>query len=301
MNALLNNFKNDSRVDMVSVEALFPDETSPWKLNRESKDFEELQESIETFGILQPLLITRKGDGYIIISGTRRWVIAKELGIELVPAIIIYPQNDFEINVIRNDLNLKVRKKILPSEMAKAFKLEMESVSVQGKRTDLLLESNTSEEDISSVNNAVVIATKYNISKSTYYRYIQLNNLPEEILYCVDLELISVRTAADYIIKLNQHNMNLLAMYCKQNKVRINQKCIQNIYKAQELYGELSAEVIIEIIEGKEKVPTGKEPSIKLNNQFIKNYIPSHLQTEELQITYIEKAIEFYKAHTENL
>ena len=71
----------------------------------------ELSESIRQFGVLQPLLVQKKGKYYEIIAGERRWRAAKMAGLKKVPAIIreFSPQEVVEISLIENiqreDLN----------------------------------------------------------------------------------------------------------------------------------------------------------------------------------------------------
>lgn len=84
----------------------------------------ELAESIKQFGILQPLLVQKKGDYYEIIAGERRWRASKLAGVKEVPVIIkeFSDQEAVEISLIENiqreDLN--------PIEEAVAYKRLME-------------------------------------------------------------------------------------------------------------------------------------------------------------------------------
>lgn len=80
----------------------------------------ELSESIKKHGIIQPLVLKKSGENFIIIAGERRWRAAKLAGLKDVPAVImdIEEQQVLEISLIENiqrqDLN--------PIEEAKAFK-----------------------------------------------------------------------------------------------------------------------------------------------------------------------------------
>ena len=64
----------------------------------------ELSESIKQFGILQPLLVQKKGKYYEIIAGERRWRAAKLAGLKTAPVIIkeFSPQETVEISLIEN-------------------------------------------------------------------------------------------------------------------------------------------------------------------------------------------------------
>lgn len=103
---------------MVKVTSIEPNRDQPRKdFNEEA--MEELAESMKQYGVLQPLLVQKKGDYYEIIAGERRWRAAKLAGLKEVPVVIreYTKQQTMEIalieNVQREDLN--------PIEEAKAY------------------------------------------------------------------------------------------------------------------------------------------------------------------------------------
>lgn len=89
----------------------------------------ELAESMKEYGVLQPLLVQKKGDIYEIIAGERRWRAAKLAGLKEVPVVIreYTKQQSMEIalieNVQREDLN--------PIEEAKAYQRLMQEFSLK--------------------------------------------------------------------------------------------------------------------------------------------------------------------------
>lgn len=103
---------------MVKVTAIEPNRDQPRKdFNEEA--MQELADSMKQYGVLQPLLVQKKGDFYEIIAGERRWRAAKLAGLKEVPVVIreYTKQQTMEIalieNVQREDLN--------PIEEAKAY------------------------------------------------------------------------------------------------------------------------------------------------------------------------------------
>lgn len=103
---------------MVKVTAIEPNRDQPRKdFNEET--MAELAESMKVYGVLQPLLVQKKGNYYEIIAGERRWRAAKLAGLKEVPVVIreYTKQQTMEIalieNVQREDLN--------PIEEAKAY------------------------------------------------------------------------------------------------------------------------------------------------------------------------------------
>ena len=104
---------------LVKISKVEPNRTQPRKQFDEDALL-ELSESIKQFGILQPLLVSNKGDYYEIIAGERRWRAAKLAGVKEVP-VIIKEFNDQQVveislieNIQREDLN--------PIEEAMAYK-----------------------------------------------------------------------------------------------------------------------------------------------------------------------------------
>ena len=103
----------------VSIESIVPNPNQPRTHFNESQ-LEELSESIQENGVLQPLLVRKKGNKYEIIAGERRYQASKIAGLEKLPVIIkeVDDQKMLELalieNLQRSDLN--------PIEEAKGYK-----------------------------------------------------------------------------------------------------------------------------------------------------------------------------------
>ncbi|MBO6207531.1 MAG: ParB/RepB/Spo0J family partition protein [Lachnospiraceae bacterium] len=81
---------------------------------------EELADSIRQVGILQPILVTKKGDIYEIVAGERRWRAARQAGLKEVP-VIVREFTEEEIDAISLIENLQ-RQDLNAIEEAQAFK-----------------------------------------------------------------------------------------------------------------------------------------------------------------------------------
>ena len=109
---------NDKGVAEIDINKISPNREQPRRVFDEFA-LEELAESMKVYGVLQPLLVQKKGDYYEIIAGERRWRAAKLAGLKEVPVVIreYTKQQTMEIalieNVQREDLN--------PIEEAKAY------------------------------------------------------------------------------------------------------------------------------------------------------------------------------------
>lgn len=109
---------NSEAILKIDINLIKANEDQPRKYFDEQKIY-ELSQSIKDHGIIQPLILKKSGERYVIIAGERRWRAAKLAGINEVPAILMDLSNRdvMEISLIENiqrqDLN--------PIEEAKAF------------------------------------------------------------------------------------------------------------------------------------------------------------------------------------
>lgn len=168
VNKTVTSNSGDSIVDVShpdeknSIVQVSPDDISvnPYQPRRRFSEthIEELVESIKIYGIIQPLIVTKKEEGgYELIAGERRWRSAKKLGLATVPVIIrdADKQEKLEIalieNIQREDLN--------PIETAISYR-------------KLVDEFNLTQEEL---------AGRVSKSRSAVANSLRLLNLPEEI------------------------------------------------------------------------------------------------------------------------
>ena len=111
----------------VELESITPGSMQP-RTHFDEASLQSLAESIRAHGIVQPLLVRRRGDGYELIAGERRWRAAKLAGLTRVPVVVKDVPDDslLEIalieNIQREDLN--------PIEEAQAYKKLIETVGL---------------------------------------------------------------------------------------------------------------------------------------------------------------------------
>src|SRR4026209_1511312 len=106
-------------VQHLLVDSIVPNRYQP-RQNFSAQELAELTDSLKQSGLLQPILVRRKGDGiFELISGERRWRAAKEAGLETIQAVIRNCGDEESVvlalveNLQREDLN--------PMEMARAY------------------------------------------------------------------------------------------------------------------------------------------------------------------------------------
>lgn len=174
------------KVEELPLTELTPFKDHPFKVKNDA-EMAELMKSIADAGVLSPALARpREGGGYELISGHRRLVACKALGMDTMP-VIVRKLTDEEAVITMVDSNLQ-REHILPSEKAFAYKMKLEAMKHQGRRTSDQLGQKFSVEQI---------ADDSPDSKTQIQRYIRLTNLIPEILQMVDDGKIALTPAVE--------------------------------------------------------------------------------------------------------
>ena len=127
--------EENGRELMVKLALIEPNHEQPRKDFNEEQ-LGELAESIKRYGILQPLLVQKKGSFYELIAGERRWRAAKIAGLKEVPVVLreYSRQETMEIalieNVQREDLN-PIEEALAYQQLVKEFNLTQEEIAVR--------------------------------------------------------------------------------------------------------------------------------------------------------------------------
>lgn len=173
---------------------------------KEDEEMRSLMESIAQFGVISPCIVRKKGDDrYELISGHRRKRACELLGIGTLPVIIRELSEDDAV-ILMVDSNLQ-REHILPSEKAFAYKLKMEALKRQGKRTDL-----TCTPVVHKLKSVELIGKENGDSREQVRRYIRLTHLIAELLEDVDIGKIALRPAVElsYLTEEEQKDLSYI-------------------------------------------------------------------------------------------
>ena len=109
-------------IDEISLSEIFPNPFQPRRIFDEQK-INELAQSIEEHGIFQPIILKKVKQGYIIVSGERRFRAAKKVGLRTIPSII-RQYEESKVAEIALAENLQ-RENLTPIEEAEAYKMVM--------------------------------------------------------------------------------------------------------------------------------------------------------------------------------
>ncbi len=262
----------------IAIEKLFPFEGHPFKV-QDNEEMNVLIESIQEQGILSPLIVRPKentSDEYEIVSGHRRFRAAVKAGMKEVPALIVPIDRDAAaIAVVDSNLH---REHILPSEKAFAYKLKMEALSRQGKRTDL-----TSTQLVSKLRSNEIIGQSTDESRETVRRYIRLTNLIPPILDMVDEKRIAFTPAVELSYLLPEEQIMLLSEMEYSD-------CTPNLSQAQRLKAlsmqGLFTEERLSAIMSEEKA--NQKERVKIPAERIRKYFPKDYTITQMEETIVK-------------
>ena len=260
----------------------------PYKV-RMDEDMEALVESVKNYGIITPVILRQKEDGrYECASGHRRRKAAELAGHTTIKAEVREMTRDEAIIIMAH--SNRQRSKILPSEKAFAYKMEMDALRRQGKRNDLT--SRPLGEKLLSVEQLSNDAAD---SARQIHRYICLTNLAPALLDMVDEGRIAFRPAVELSYLTEQEQADLLETISYEDATPSLAQAIKMKEFSRE--GRLNADVILSIM--CEQKPNQKE-KISFHTEKLKPYLPKNIspkQTEE----YILKALEYYQRYRERM
>ena len=287
---LFSTDESRAEAQLEKVIKLNPDEISdfpnhPFKVKQDD-DMAEMVESIKKYGVLVPALVRPKEDGgYEMVAGHRRKFAASLAGVSEIPCIVRSLTDD-EATIVMVDSNLQ-REKILPSEKAFAYKMKLEAIKRQGRRTDLT--SAPLEPKLKGSRSNEELAANSPDSRSQIQRYIRLTELIPPVLQMVDDGKIAFRPAVElsYLSKEQQESL-YSTMECEDCTPSLAQAIKMKEFSKD---GKLTDEVILSIMQ--EEKPNQRE-QFKIPKERISKYFAPGTPAQKIEDTII-KALELYR------
>ena len=268
----------------IPLEKLVPFPNHPFKV-RDDEEMNKLVESVSENGVLVPAIVREKDNGdYEIISGHRR-KFASEIAGKSTLRCIVSNLDDDAATVIMVDSNIQ-RENILPSEKAFAYKMKLDAMKHQGKRTDLT--SNQLGRKLNNAETAQIIGDENGDSQSQVRRYIRLTYLIPELLQMVDDGKMKMLPAVE---------ISFLDKECQQDLLEAieSECCTPSHAQAIRMHkmfndGELNGDTILDVM--CELKPNQQERLI-IPHKTLEKYIPQSVAPEKRQ-DYVCKALEHY-------
>ena len=265
----------ETRAEYLPIEKLKPFEGHPFKVT-DNEEMDQLVWSILTQGLLTPLVVRPLDNGeYEVISGHRRLHACKKAGIETVPALIYAIDRDAAA-IALVDSNLH-RESILPSEKAFAYKMKMDALSRQGKRTDLTSRQLGEKWSVTQLSEAG------NDSERQIHRYIRLTHLIPGILQMVDEGKIALTPAVELSFLTDTEQEDLL-------ETMESEDCTPSLSQAQQMKllsqrGELTMDGIFKLLC---QPKANQKEKVSFFRDDIRSFFPPHYTTARMQSTIVE-------------
>ena len=270
------------KVEELPLTELTPFKDHPFKVKNDA-EMAELMKSIADAGVLSPALARpREGGGYELISGHRRLVACKALGLDTMP-VIVRKLTDEEAVITMVDSNLQ-REHILPSEKAFAYKMKLEAMKHQGRRTSDQLGQKFSVEQI---------ADDSPDSKTQIQRYIRLTNLIPEILQMVDDGRIALTPAVELsYLQPSEQEMLFSIMDCDEVTPSLSQAQRLRRMSEEQRFTDSAVMQLMSEVKG------NQVEYVKVPVDSLRSFFRPDTSMKQMTETLV-KAMDFYNKHLE--
>lgn len=207
-----DSFNGKEQLLEIDLDLIEPNSEQPRKRFTEN-NLEELAQSIKVNGVVQPIVVRKKGGNYEIVAGERRWRASQRAGLQKIPVIVKDVSDDklLELALIENIQ----RQELNPIEEAKAYKNLSEKVGL------------TQE----------VIAERVGKNRTVITTALRLLKLPKDIQDLVEEEKITAGHARALLMineseTQRQLTRNIIEMSLS---VRETEKAIKRLNRSQSL------------------------------------------------------------------
>ena len=219
-----------------------------------------------------------------MVSGHRRRAAAIKLGLQTVP-VLVRDMSDDEAVILMVDSNLQWEN-LLPSEKAFAYKMKLEALKRQGKRSDL-----TSDQVGRRLETAEIIGDETGESRNQVRRYIRLTNLVKPLLNMVDEGRIAFSPAVELSYLPREQQAYLLDSIEQEDATPSLSQAIRMKKLSQQ--GKLTPEVIYAVLT--EEKPNQKE-QVRIKTESLRKYFPSSYTAEQMERAILKMLEERYRA-----
>ena len=237
----------------------------------------DLQDSIKKYGIITPVIVRPRKEGYYeIISGHRRIFAAEKLGYRKVPSIIRYMTDDQAV-IAMVDSNLQ-RERIQPSEKAFAYKMKYDVLKRKsGRRKAGQVDHNSGKKGLE------IISEETGDSPKQVQRYIKMADLIPELLEKVDDGSMGFTPAVQiaYLKKKEQKDV-LDAMELTLCTPLLSQAMRMKKLSAD---GKLTTQRVEDILSEIKQKETDR---VVFKNDQLHKYFPKNYSTEQMKREIIE-------------
>ena len=261
-------------------------------------------ESIKEHGVLTPVIVQKKRDGYEMLSGHNRANAAKMAGLTEIPAIVKEGLTEQEayVYVIETNMIQRSFNDLLPSEKAAVMAEQYDKTCCQGKRSDIIREleilagnetESTCGHNGHKLKSRDVLAKEYGFSSRNAARYLRLNYLIRPFKDMMDRNEIPLLSAVD-VSYMPEEEQQALYDLLTGRKLKLMPKMAAQLRKAS---GNLDEEKMLEIVDGLKVKKQANGVSLKLPTAICSKYFEG--MNAEQMASLVEQALEAWFAGKE--
>ena len=267
------------KVQNIPLGELHPFKNHPFKV-KDDAAMQDTVDSVREYGVLVPAIARPDPDGgYELIAGHRRHYASELAGKETMP-VIVRDLDDDAATIIMVDSNLQ-REELLPSERAFAYKMKLEALKHQGKKTLDQLGPKWSTQEIGKAGND---------SMSQVKRFIRLTELIPTLLDMVDERKIAFNPAVELsYLKKDEQTLLLEAMDSEQATPSLSQAQRLKKFSQQKM---LSLDVMRAVMSEEKKTDLDR---VTLKNETLRKYFPKSYTPKQMEDTIIKLLEGWYK------
>lgn len=310
-------------ITLIEIERLEDFPTHDFPLY-EGVRLDALVESVKKFGILQPLLVTKKDSKmFVILSGHNRKRAAQIAEIQKLPCRVMSDLSQEEQELIVRETNLQQRSfsELTHKQKALCLAAHYELMKRQGYRTDLtdLLLKNTqddknaqkidqknAENSLNQAENGTCVqiehklksreqaGKEFGLSAVTFQRYVRIAKLTEKLLDMLDDGHLKINAAYTLSFIDDEDAQENIVDYIKGTGKKLSIGDAEKLRARWEKYGVLTADDITAAL-STEKKDEKKKSNITINRAAIRKYIKDDIDQKEAQEIIIA-ALEAYFA-----
>lgn len=255
----------------IPLDELHPFKDHPFKVLDDDR-MADTTRSVQERGVLVPAIARPRPDGgYELISGHRRKRACELAGLDTMP-VIVREMDDNAAVLVMVDSNIQ-RENILPSERAFAYKMKLEALRRQGKRSDL-----TSSQVGMKLQALDVVGQESGESRNQVHRYIRLTYLIPKLLNMVDERKIAFNPAVELsYLNLEEQGQLLDAMESEQATPSLSQAQRLKRFSQED---KLSPAVMSAILSEEKKV---EQEQVSFSAEALRKYFPKSYTPQQME------------------
>ena len=269
--------RGEEQIVYIKLDELHAFKNHPFQV-RDDEEMRAMVSSVKDKGVTQPAIVRPREDGgYEIVSGHRRQKASELAGFADMPCIVRNLTDDEAITQMVED-NLNQREEILPSERAKALKMQLEAIKHQGSRTSGQIDP----KDAGKRSNEIV-AERNKMAVKQVQRYIRLNELVPDLMALIDAKKLGFTTAVElsYISKKNQNYIAVAIDSQQSSPSQAQAKRMRELDEKKLLNGDVIDGIMMEDKKEVDKVIlTGAE----LSKYFGKETTPREMKDQIIKL-----------------